>query len=200
MKSNKFLLIVSILTLIFVLVGATFSYFTTGVRSETGATSATSARVGINLSALALYNYNDRQLIPTNDDDIMTAYQHKCIDIHDYGACQAYTITIENVGKALEYSGTIEFKLDEVTNLNYLILDENDEIYLDKTGIVSETEQSLGEAFDLAENETKVFKLLIWVPNYNYNQNEEDSSGKFDAIITYKSTSNYIISGTISNN
>ena len=123
MKSNKFLPIISILTLAFVLLGTTFSYFTSSASSETGVASATSARVGINLSAAVLYNYNDKDLIPTNDEDIITAYEHQCIDIHDYGACQAYTITIVNVAGAMEYSGTIKFNLSGVTNLNYLVLD-----------------------------------------------------------------------------
>ena len=198
MKSSKFLPILYILTFLFVLIGSTFAYFTTGVQSNTGAIAANSARVGIKLLVEPLYV--EKALIPMNDDDVMKAYAQRCIDDNDYGACQAYTITVENIGEELEYNGTINFSMNHITNLNYLILDENDEVYNEKTIIEPGTNQSLGEAFTLTREEKKVFKLIIWVPNFDYDQNDDDGSGNFNAIVTYKSAGDYQISGSITGN
>lgn len=195
-KKRNFLLVIYLLTFVFVTIGTTFSYFTGAVASEKEKVAGGASVVGINLSTEALYT--EKALIPTNDDDIMKAYNQECIDDLGNGACQAYTITIENIGTKASYAGTVNFNLDHITNLNYLILDEADEIYLDKTAIVSETDESLGDEFELETNEKKIFKLVIWVPNYEYDQNDEDGAGTFNATVTYKTFDNGgKITGTI---
>lgn len=198
MKHNKFLSAVYVLTFFCVLIGSTFAYFTTSSQSNSGAIASKSARVGINLLVEPLYA--DKPLIPMNNKDVMKAYAQNCIDDNDNGACRTYTITLKNIGEALDYKGTVNFSLNNIKNLNYLILDENDDVYVDIQKIEAGTEQSLGPTIDLNENESKVFKLIIWVPNFDYIQDDFDSNGSFNAKITYKSSNNNQISGSISGN
>ena len=58
------------------------------------------------------------------------------------------------------------------------------------TEIVSDTDQSLGSEFSLAADEDKEFILLVWLPNYNYAQEDNDASGTFSASVTYSSGPN----------
>ena len=198
MKSSKFLPILYILTFLFVLIGSTFAYFTTGVQSNTGAIAANSAKVGIKLLVEPLYV--DESLIPMDNEDVMKAYTKRCIDDNNYGACQAYTITVENIGEALEYNGTINFTMEHIENLNYLVLDENDEEYHEITEIEQGSELPLGDSFNLPKEGKRVFKLIIWVPNFDYDQYEYDGGGTFNALVTYKSAGDYQISGSITGN
>lgn len=198
MKHSKFLSIVYVSTFFFVLIGSTFAYFTTSSQSNNGVIASGSARVGINLLVEPLYV--EKGLIPLDDKDVEKAYAQNCIDDFNFGACQAYTVSIENIGEALDYEGTVNFTLNNIKNLNYLVLDENDEIYMEKTEIESGTDQSLGASFNLPKDATKVFKIVIWVPNFNYDQNEYDGNGNFNAQVTFTSVGNYSISGSISGN
>lgn len=216
MKNGKFLVIVYVLTFIFVLIGSTFAYFTQTAKSNEGAIATKSATVGISLDISPLYV--EKELIPMEDSDVIKAYKDfHCVDINEFGACQAYTIKVENVGEADDYEGTVSFSLTKIKNLNYLIFDgsildaedldtlEENEIrdryvYKDKTNIVAETDQSLGASFNLPKDGSKTFVMVIWVPNFDRDQFEDDGSGNFSALVTYKSTGNYQITGSISGN
>ena len=195
MKNGRTLAVIYALSFIFVLIGSTMAYFTMTSGSATSAAGAKSSSVGISLLAEPLYN--EKKLVPLNDSDVMTAYNSNCVDINDYGACHAYTITITNAGNALTYDGYINFELTNITNLNYMILDEDDEVYKTKTEISAGNWQTLGNSFTLAANETKVFTLIIWVPNYEYDQNSYDGGGVFSAIVKYAAQGNVQISGSI---
>lgn len=196
MKNNKFLPILYGLTFVVVLIGSTFAYFTQTGGSSDGALAATGAHVGLKLYVEPLYTGKD--LIPMNNSDVDTAIQNMCIDKNGYGACQAYTLTVENIGEDLNCNGLINFTLDGITNLNYLLLDEDNNRYVDQTGIVSGTNQTLGNNFTLPKETTKSFKLVIWVPNINENQDDYDGGGNFNAIVTYKSSGNVEVTGSIS--
>ena len=196
MKYNRIIYILAIMTFLILLVGATFAYFAFGAQSTNGAVSTGSNEISINLSITPLYTGID--LIPTNDSDIMTAYNNHCVDIYNNGACQTYNIDVENTGADLDYQGSITFTLNHITNLNYMILDENDNVYQAKTGIVSGTSQSLGNTFNLSSGDSKNFKLIIWVPNLSYSQTDEDAEGTFSAVVTYASSTGNSVTGYIS--
>lgn len=199
MKKNKFLLVISVLSFIFVLLGATFSFFTNFRGSKNGAVAANSIIVGANVSISALYN--DYKLIPMNDSDILTAFsdEFKCVDINNYGACNAYNIDIENIGEEMDYHGTITFNIGGITNLNYMILDEDNNEYVPATRIVSGEPMTLGSSFILPKEGSRHFKLLIWLSNYDRDQNDEDAGGTYNASVTYESVNGYKITGSISN-
>ena len=196
MKENKFLTVISILSLIFILVGTTFSFFSVANGSSENALVAKSSTVGVNVTVSLLYD--GHSLIPMNDEDIMTAYEHQCVDVNNYGACQAYTIDVDNIGDEFTYQGKINFDIGNITNLNYIVLDENDQEIARGTQIISDTDLSLGDEFTLPENESRHFKLLIWLSNFDRNQNVEDGGGNYGAKITFESVGGYKITGSIS--
>lgn len=196
MKGNKFLSIISVLSLIFILIGTTFSFFSVVNGSTDGAVTSKSATVGVNVTVSLLYE--GRSLIPMNDEDIWKAYENECVDNADYGACKAYTIDIENIGDEFDYQGTVKFDIGKISNLNYIVLDENDQEYARGMKIESGQDLSLGDPFTLAQNDTRQFKLIIWLSNYDRNQNEEDAGGTYNALISFESVSGYKITGSIS--
>lgn len=197
MKNGKFLVILYIFIFLVVLTGATFAYFTQNATGNEGAIAGKSAKVGVSLQIEPLYN--DKDLVPMDDVDVEKAFkEYHCVDLNNYGACQAYTISIINEGQSAEYNGTIKFTLSGITNLNYMLFDEDDNVYVDITNIVTDTDQTLGGALNLLEDEAKTFKLVIWVPNFDYDQFEYDGGGSFDASVTYASVGNYHVTGSIS--
>lgn len=193
MKKNRFLITIYVFTFIFAVIGTTFAYFSTSITSDEDA-SLTASNLGINLSVLPLYI--PTSIIPTNNSDIRIAYENECLDIYEKGACYSYTISIENIGNTEEYIGTINFTLNDITNLNYIVLDENGNEYKDTTKILTNEDQSLGNSFILNENESKNFKIIIWLPNLDEVQDDYDSNGNFSASVTYTSSSGSKITGT----
>ena len=196
MKPNKFIPVLSVLTLLVSIAGATFAYFASDAQSSSNAVSVTSTNINIGLDVTPLYTGVD--LIPTNDSDIMTAYGNQCVDRYGNGACQAYTITVQNTGADLDYQGNITFNLNHITNLKYLVLDSTGNAYTQLTTITSGTTQSLGNTFTVLSGTSTTFTLIIWVPNFNYPQNTEDANGSFSAAISYISSTGSAVSGYIS--
>ena len=196
MKEYKFLSIISVLSLIFILIGTTFSFFSVTTGSRESALAANSSRVGVNVTVSLLYD--GHSLIPMNDSDIMTAYEHQCVDINNYGACQAYTIDVDNIGDEFDYQGTINFNIGNITNLNYIVLDEEDHEIARSMQLQSGTDLSLGDTFTLPKDASRHFKLLIWLSNFERNQNLEDAGGNYGALISFESVGGYKITGSIS--
>ena len=196
MKPNKFMMIISTLTLFVILAGATFAYFAVSVSSGQGDVAGEAAAINISVDVQPLYT--GKPLIPTNDSDISTAYANSCVDIHSNGACSAYTITVTNAGQQLEYEGTIKFTLNDITNFKYRLLDENDNVYQDTTTVVTGTDQSLGNSFVLGANASKTFTLIVWLPNMSYEQDDTDANGHFSAEVTYASSAGSVVTGMFS--
>lgn len=196
MKNKNFTLLLSVFSLIIIMIGATFSYFTIMATSGENAVNLAAATIGLEVGISPLYT--DKDLIPMDDDDVMTGYEHQCVDVNSYGACQAYQITVNNTGDSATYEGSINFSINDIMHLNYLLLDENDDVYVANTPIVSGTDQTLGDEFTLGANESRTFTLVIWLSNYEYLQEDEDGGGSFSALVTYASTTGSRITGTFS--
>ncbi len=195
MKGNKFLSVVSILTIIVMIIGSTFAYFAVSTATNEDAIALQSAHFDIKLMVEPLYT--GRALIPTNDSDIDKALQEECIDKYDNGACSAYTITVTNDGQTGDYIGNIEFTTD-ITNLKYRLLDENGVVYLDNTDVDSGNVQSLGNQFTMTSGSDKVFTLVIWLSNKQYIQDPDDANGSFSAAVTYTSSAGSRVTATFS--
>ncbi len=193
MKNNRFLIIISILSFIFMLLGTTFSYFSSSVKSEDNVISMSSAVFGTDVVISALYNEN--KIIPMNDDDVIKAYNNMCVDSVGYGACYAYNIDIINNGDKMGYTGSILFNVENITRLSYLLLDEDSNRYVDVTKVQSGIDQTLGNSFELEKNESRHFKLIIWLSNVDENQIYVDN-GLFNAFVTYDTTYGSKITGT----
>ena len=196
MKKNNFLMIISLLTLVIAVIGATFSFFRVMTGSESGAVAVEAARLNINLTIRPMFNA--KPLLPLNNSDIIKAYNSECVDYLDRGACDAYIIRIDNEGQDMEYIGSIKFVMNGLTNLNYMVLNEDDTIYKDITEISSDSELSLGEEFSLVNMGARIFKLIIWIPNLDKPQEDDDAAGTYNASVTYSSTAGSKVTGTFS--
>ena len=201
-KVNKFLLITTILSVSILLIGATFSYFTVSNKSKLNAVSVSAGRVQLGLGVSDMTA--GIKLIPTRDEDIMTAYKHNCIDDNGYGACNVFSFSLSNFSKAQDVIGKIDFTVNNIEHLSYMVLDDNDEIYLSKTSIPNGTSSglSLGEHFILGDATevnptTKNFKLVIWLSNLEEAQEKEDA-GTYSAVVTYSSVDGSMLTGTVS--
>lgn len=196
MKENKFMVVISVLSLIFVVLGATFSFFSVNRNSDEGVVDAKAAVMNISLDIQPLYT--GRPLIPTNDVDILKAFNDfQCVDSFNNGACEAYKIVIVHHGNPLDYNGKITFSLNNIENLNYMLLDQDGNVYVDKTTIVGDSSQSLGNQFQLDDNQTQEFTLIIWLPNYDYQQ-VNDENGTFGANVEYYAINGSRVSGYLS--
>lgn len=184
--------IISILTLVVMVLGSTFAYFTTSQRSSDKAINVSALDIRMDLKIIPLYN--GVNLLPTNDTDIDRAFQGKCLD-----SCQAYTIEISNKGQAQDINGTFSIETDKLVNLKFKVLDQdnNNEIYKDITSVNIEP-QSLGNTIHLNSNETKKLILIIWLSNLNEEQNNEQL-GYFKGTISLNSVYGAKLTGTISN-
>ena len=119
-KVNIFLLITTIFSTLILLIGATFSYFSTRNMSKmnTLAVEAGKVRLGLSVSALS----TGHKLIPTNDSDIMTAYKQNCIDDYGNGACSLYEFEVYNFNKSQDVIGKIDFNTLSCSNLRGIAL------------------------------------------------------------------------------
>ena len=201
-KINVFLLVTSILSTFILLIGATFSYFSTRNMSKMNALSVEAGKVRLGLGVSPLYT--GYKLIPTNDSDIMTAYNQQCLDDYGYGACLAYEFEVYNFNLKQDVIGKIDFNVEGIENLSYMVLDENDTIYLDKTSVGNGITKDLplGEHFILEDatelnSKSKKFKLIIWLTNLEQDQNDTDAGGQFSATITFSSVYGGKLTATI---
>lgn len=201
-KINVFLLITSILSTFILLIGATFSYFSTRNMSKMNALAVEAGKVKLGLGVSPLYT--GYKLIPTNDSDIMTAYDQQCLDDYGNGACLAYEFEVYNFNLKQDVIGKIDFNVEGIENLSYIVLDENDTIYLDKTSVGNGITKDLplGEHFILEDatelnSKSKKFKLIIWLTNLEQDQNETDAGGQFSATITFSSVYGGKLTATI---
>ncbi len=199
---KSLLLMIYIFSFIFMLFGVAFSYFTAKTRSENNALDTKSGRLTLGLEVAS--RYSGHKLIPLADSDIMKAYHNGCVDDYGNGACVAYDIEVINDSAKQDVIGTVDFDIEHIENLSYLVLDENENIYQNITRIEKSTKNMpLGSNFILESAlETKIptkrdFTLLIWLSNYDYDQ-VEDKGGTFAASITYNSIYGQKLSSTVS--
>ena len=111
-KINVFLLVTSILSTFILLIGATFSYFSTRNMSKMNALSVEAGKVRLGLGVSPLYT--GYKLIPTNDSDIMTAYNQQCLDDYGNGACLAYEFEVYNFNLKQDVIGKIDFNVEGI--------------------------------------------------------------------------------------
>lgn len=201
-KTNKFLLATTILSVTIMIIGATFSYFTLSSRSEVNAVTVEAGKIALGLGVSNLTS--GIKLIPANDEDIMTAYEHNCIDDKGFGACNIFQFNVTNFDGIQDVTGTVDFEIDGITNLKYMVLDDEDNVYVDGTELTDGTNSNkpLGEHFILEHGseinpDTRIFKLIVWLSNYDREQDTEDAGGKYSAIIKYTTVDGGILTGTI---
>ena len=201
-EKRGFLLMIYIFSFVIMLFGITFSYFTARTRSNNNALEVKSGHLTLSLEVAS--KYTGYSLIQLDDSNVMKAYQNKCIDDAGKGVCSAYDIIVTNDSAKQDVVGNIDFEIEHISNLSYLVLDEEENIYQNITKIEKSTKNMpLGSNFILdSALETGVptqrkFTLLIWLTNFDYNQ-VEDEGGTFKASISYNSVYGQKLSSTVS--
>jgi len=201
-KAKKILIITSFISIIILLIGTTFSFFTYNAKSQQNALAVEAAQIRINLGVSNLYT--GKLLIPLKDDLIMTAYKdHKCTDYYGWGACQAYSLELFNDSKEVEIESFIDFSLSGIENLSYMVLDEEDNIYKDITHVDSNNPKglSLGDDFIVPDGSvhqtSKKLILLIWLTDTEKLQDETDAGGSFTAAVTFRTTTGAQLTGFV---
>lgn len=192
-KANKFLFVTSILTILILFIGGTFSFFSVSNRSKYDAVKVQAEKIQLALSINSIYT--GHKLIPTNDYDIMAAYNNKCIDYYKRGACLAYGLEVSNFNGEQDMIGKIDFEVEGINNLSYIVLDEDGNEYLGKTSVGNGVTEglSLGEHFILGDATetnptTKKFTLIIWLTNLeDKDQTDIDAGGSFSAAVSFES-------------
>lgn len=199
---KSLLLMLYIFIFIFMCFGVAFSYFTARAKSENSALNVKSGKLTLSLEVAS--KYSGHKLIPLADSDVMKAYHNKCVDDYGNGACVAYDIEVSNDSAKQDIIGTIDFEIEHIENLSYLVLDEDEKIYQNITKVEKSTKNMpLGSNFILdSALETGVatkrnFTLVIWLSNFDYDQ-VEDKGGTFSASITYNSIYGQKLSSTVS--
>ncbi len=192
-KFNKFLIITSILSIVILLIGGTFSYFSLSAMSRLNALAVDAGKVKLGLGVSPVYT--GYAIIPLKDEYIDIAYNQKCKDDFDRGACLAYGLEVFNFEEATEVEGIIDFHLNGIENLSYMVLDENDDVYVDIThiSVSNSSGLSLGNPFTLEKgtssgDTSKKFTLLIWLTDNNQIQDETDADKSFSADVTYRTS------------
>lgn len=211
-KFKYFYTITLILTLVVMSFGASYAYFAARITSEEKAVKAGSKSFSLNLSVLPKYPSIDEPqytIIPMKDNLAKKAYENKCIDKNKAGACLAYDIKVFEYSDDLEYvTGSINITTSNVTNLSYMILDEEGNVLtlredeeknkIEHDKIISETEMTLGEDSFYIKDKTELnLVLLIWLSDTGEKQNEIDI-GTFYGSVTFKAGKGGQITGNIS--
>ena len=80
-KFNKFIIITSILSIIILLIGGTFSYFSLSAMSKLNALAVDAGKVKLGLGVSPIYT--GYAIIPLKDEYIDIAYNQRCKDDFD---------------------------------------------------------------------------------------------------------------------
>lgn len=190
---NKFLLVTTILSMAILLIGGTFSYFSLSQMSKLNAIAVEAGKVRLGLGVSPIYT--GYKIIPLDDKYINVAYNQKCIDDVGNGACLAYGLEVFNFELGTEVEGIIDFHLDGIENLSYMVLDEGGNVYKEITHIDvnSPNGLSLGNAFRLDDakdgnSTSKKLILLIWLTDNGKSQEDTDAGKTFSADVTFRTS------------
>ena len=134
----------------------------------------------------------------------MKAYNNKCMDDYNQVACAAYDIVVTNDSATQDIIGNIDFTVNHLENLSYLVLDEENNIYQDITKVKESTDDMplgsnfiLEGAIETGSPTTKKFTLVIWLTNLDRHQ-AEDLGGTYSASIEYSSIYGQKLSSSVS--
>ena len=133
-RSGKgiFLIVISIITLIVAIVGATFAYFTAQLQGDRQV-EVTAYKFASTMSINEVVprtgdDYNSLQptadFIPLNDSDVISAVNttNNCVDERGYRICKVYEVKISNSGDAMKFTGKLEVQQSGFKNLKFRLL------------------------------------------------------------------------------
>ena len=202
---------VLILTVVVVITGATFAYWTASTQSTSNAVNTESTIYSISMDITPLYQ--GFSLIPMDDDKALKGIKNQCKDKYDRGACLAYKIRVYDYNENLNFvSGFMDINTTNMQNLSYMMYRISDEYVEDSCVTIKNNHYciakepahmgtglglSLGDKYNVAGITETEFILLIWLTNLKSSQNDTDI-GDFNAIITMQAGNGGQITGSIS--
>ena len=206
--SGTFLIIVSVLTLIVAIVGATFAYFTAQLSNDTPVEVQSykfSAGMSVEQARPTATKTEEgyKALIPLDDDNIIKAVDenlNNCVDKNGYLVCKAYKITISNTGSAMSLTGKLTAETNGFTNLKYQILDSNLQAISgsNATAITGTTDSNFAfdggsDSFTVAEGTPELatkatYYLVLWLSNTDGAAQDDEQEQSFKGSIVFNST------------
>ena len=204
--SGTFLIIVSVLTLIVAIVGATFAYFTAQLSNDTPVEVQSykfSAGMTVEQARPTTAKTDYKALIPLDDANVIKAVDenlNNCVDKNGYLVCKAYKITISNSGSAMSLTGKLTVKNNGFTNLKYQILDSNLQAISgsDATTITGTTDSNFkfdggSDSFTVAEGTPELatdatYYLVLWLSNTDGAAQDDEQEKSFKGNIVFNST------------
>lgn len=210
-KNKNLYLIIAIVVLGMSTIGTTYAYWVAVAASPSSSVKTNSTSYSLSMSITPLYS--DFKFIPMDDNDALKGLKNKCRDQYNRGACTAYQIKVYDYDKNTAFiSGRINTKLDNISNLSYMVLEEQDEYNSDKcatiqdknyciaegpVAILPEEDMSLGSKYNVENKTEKNFILLLWLSNLNESQNKYDL-GDFNSTVIFSMGNGGEIKGSIS--
>lgn len=206
--SGTFLIIVSVLTLIVAIVGATFAYFTAQLSNDTPVEVQAykfSAGMSVEQARPTATKTEEgyKAMIPLDDDNIIKAVDedlNNCVDKNGYLVCKAYKITISNTGSAMSLTGKLTAESNGFTNLKYQILDSNLQAISgsDAAAITGTTDSNFtfeggSDSFTVAEGTQELatkatYYLVLWLSNTAGAAQDDEQEQSFKGSIVFNST------------
>lgn len=209
--NHGFLVIMSILTFILVIIGASFAYFTAKARSDDRALDMASHFVQISYSDGREMQADD--LIPTSDSVAIRSYNGEsvngqCKDDNERTVCSIYKFEVTNLGSIAQHLGariniennellSLKYALFNVTNLQN-ITDSSNKIKISEGFLPTTNDVELldpyyiiGNVGQLEQvinaNSTEKYELVLWLYDNNNPQDYEQAKS-FSASVTVSLT------------
>lgn len=194
-KINAYNLI-SILTLIVMGVGSTFAYFNAHM-AESNMDNISVSAINLKMELRIIPRYFELLLLPTKDEDIEKAFENKCLDYVENGACLAYDIEIENIGQPQEGYLTFKYESEQIRNLKFIVVDTDDNNkILQPPTLASEIDTVLEGLIKLDSNQNRRVTIVLWISDLNVAQDEEQG-GTFTGFVTFNSSVGARVTGTM---
>ena len=193
---KRFYVVLIIFILIICVIGSTYAYLTsTASGTNDVGTSSSNFNVGLRITPV----YSDFSMIPMDDSDVLKAINNSCKDKYNRGSCHVYNINVYGYDSGVSaISGNVNVTVNNIRNLSYMVFEEADNfnnsncvsidsknycISKDVVHVVSNTDMSLGDNYNVSGLQSKNLLLVFWLTNLDTSQNSFDI-GEFSANVT----------------
>ena len=190
MNENKYVIIVSILSIIAMIsiIGYTYSFFQVTVTNNTVIAGQTES-LKLDLSVSKVLPNNSEDLIPQLDTAITKAVigatgKSGCIDDNNNTVCNVFKVTLKNSSSSsVHVNGTLELTADNIPNLKWAVISGTSNPTLvssinpKATTVLTENELYTG-------GQTKEYYIVIWMSETGSIQTDR---GSYSGVVTFES-------------
>lgn len=188
--------LVSILTLCVMGIGASLAYFNASM-AESKKDNISVSSINLKMDLKIIPRYTELLLLPTKDEDIEKAYNNKCLDYANNGACIAYDIEIDNIGQEQEGYLTFKYESDQIENLKFMVIDPDDNNkVLQPVTPAGKEDITVGEVIKLASKQNRRVTIVLWISELGKEQDSEQG-GTFTGFVSFNSSVGARVTGTM---